>query len=128
MFGGKQTNSPRGSLSVIGADVTIAGNIVTEGNLHIDGMVEGDVRCGSIVQGGSSRIVGAVRAKVARVAGTIEGSVEATSLTIEKAARIAGDLAYGELAIETGARVEGRMTHLAEGAAEPTLRLVDATA
>lgn len=131
MLGGKDKAESRraGGLSVIGADVTVTGNIDTPGDLHIDGTVEGDIRCGSLVQGASGRIVGSVVATSARLAGAIEGRVSATSLVIEKAARLRGDADYRSLQIENGAQVDGRMAHLAEGRAgsDSPLRLVDAS-
>ena len=117
-------------LSVIGADVTVTGNIRTDGDLHVDGTVEGDIVCGSLVQGASSRIVGTVAAKTARLAGTIEGTVSAAALTVEKSAKLRGDASYQTVQIETGAQVDGRMTHLAAGQAaanDGPLRLIDAS-
>ncbi len=130
MFGGKTEPRRAGGLSVIGADVTVTGNIATQGDLHVDGVVEGDIACGSLVQGSSGRIVRTVTAKNARLAGTIEGRVSAATLIVEKAAKLRGDAEYQTVQIETGAQVDGRMTHMtADGrtAAEPPLRLVDAS-
>ena len=134
MFNGGKQESRRGGLSVLGADVAVTGDIVTAGDLHVDGTVTGDVRCGSIVQGKTGRIVGSITAATARIAGLVEGQVDAAALTVQSGARIVGDLVYATLTIETGAQVDGRMTHR-DGAAEPVaapladppLRLVDAT-
>ena len=44
MFGGSKAEVRRertSGLSVIGADMTIRGDITTEGDLHVDGLVEG---------------------------------------------------------------------------------------
>ncbi len=127
MFGGNKAEGPArrgGALSIIGADVTIAGDITTPSDLHIDGAVEGDIDCGQLIQGASSRIAGVVKAKTARLAGTIEGSVAVAALTIERTARISGDVSYETLAIDAGAQVDGKMTHLGEAKpADPPLRL-----
>jgi len=128
MFGGKtESRGGGGVLSIIAAGVSVKGDIATDGDLHIDGNVEGDIACGSIVQGADSRIAGTVKAKTARLAGTIEGTVDAPKLTIDRTARISGDVAYTELSIEAGAKVDGRMTHRTDGP-EPALRLIDASA
>lgn len=102
----------RGMFSVIGPDVTIAGNISATADLHIDGRVEGDVDCGSLVQGADSRILGAVKAESARLAGHIEGAVSVRQLSIERAARITGDVEYETIAIENGASIDGRLKHV----------------
>jgi pyruvate/2-oxoglutarate dehydrogenase complex dihydrolipoamide acyltransferase (E2) component len=44
------------TFSVIGADVAIKGNDEASADLHVDGVVEGDLVCTSLVQGESSRV------------------------------------------------------------------------
>lgn len=106
----------RGMFSVIGPDVTVTGNIAATADLHIDGRVDGDVNCSSLVQGTESRIQGSVKAETARLAGTIEGTVSVRQLTIERAARITGDVEYETIAIENGASIDGRLKHIAADA------------
>jgi cytoskeletal protein CcmA (bactofilin family) len=110
----------RGMFSVIGPDVVITGNVAASADLHIDGRIDGDVNCGSLVQGSESRIKGSVKAEAARLAGSIEGAVSVKQLTIERAARITGDVEYETIAIENGASIDGRLKHVsAEAAARP---------
>jgi cytoskeletal protein CcmA (bactofilin family) len=96
------------TFSVIGADVVIKGDISATADLHIDGTIEGDIKCASIVQGESSHISGAVVAETARLAGKVNGSINARDLVILKSARIEGDVHYDALTIEQGAEVDGR--------------------
>lgn len=101
----------RGLFSVIGPDMLITGNVSASADLHVDGRIEGDVQCATLVQGTNSHISGAVRAESARLAGAVEGSVSVRQLTVERAARIMGDVEYDIIAIETGASINGRLTH-----------------
>lgn len=96
------------TFSVIGADVVIRGNIEASADLHVDGTVEGDIACASLVQGQGSLIQGAITAESARLAGTVKGTVIARELVILKSARIEGDVQYDALTIEHGATVDGR--------------------
>lgn len=99
----------RGStFSVLGADTAIKGDVTASADLHIDGRVEGDVTCTSLVQGETSEIVGAVKAESARLSGTVRGTIEARELVILKSAKIHGDVHYDALTIEQGAQVDGR--------------------
>ena len=98
--------------SVLGPDVTITGNINATADLHIDGRVEGDVNCGSLAQGGDSQIFGSVTAEVARLAGSIEGTVRVKTLTVERSARITGDVEYENITIENGGNIDGRLKHM----------------
>lgn len=106
----------RGMFSVIGPDVIITGNVKATSDLHIDGRIDGDVNCGSMVQGSESRITGNVRAESARLAGVIEGTVSVKQLTVERAARITGDVEYENIAIENGAAIDGRLKHISPDA------------
>lgn len=96
------------TFSVIGADVTIKGNVSATADLHIDGTIEGDIKCASLVQGEKSSISGAVVAEIARLAGKVTGSITARELVILKTARIEGDVHYDALTVEQGAEVDGR--------------------
>lgn len=110
-----------GTFSVLGADVTIKGDISATADLHVDGRVEGDIACAALVQGQSSEIVGSVRADSARLSGTVRGSITASELVILKTARIEGDVHYDALTIEQGAEVDGRFQHrVAASAASET--------
>jgi cytoskeletal protein CcmA (bactofilin family) len=109
-------NGKRGMFSVIGPDVVITGNIAATADLHVDGRIDGDIDCASLVQGADSIIKGAVKAETARLAGTIEGSVRVRQLTVERAARILGDVEYQSIAMETGASIDGRLRHLTQDA------------
>lgn len=106
--GGSATGARNTPFSLIGGDVTVTGNISASVDLHVDGRIEGDVACATLVQGTESAIKGNVTAKVARIAGTVEGSVTADELVIERSARIVGDCSYGSIKIDFGASVEGR--------------------
>jgi cytoskeletal protein CcmA (bactofilin family) len=114
------------TFSVIGPDVLITGDIRATVDLHIDGRIQGDVACATLVQGESSHIVGAVEADQARLAGTIEGSLNVKTLIIEAKARIKGDVTYESLSMAVGAEVDGRLTHINAAAVPQGLKLVTA--
>lgn len=114
------SNSKRGMFSVIGPDISINGNIAATADLHIDGAVDGNVTCGTLVQGTESRITGSVHADAARLSGTIEGTVCVRQLTIERAARISGDVEYDTITIESGASLDGRLKRISPNAVRPT--------
>lgn len=114
------------SFSVIGADVVITGDVRAASDLHIDGVVEGDISCATLVQGPESRIKGQIEAGSARLAGQVEGEINAGELVIEAGARVTGDISYETISVASGSHVEGRFMHRrgagAQGGAE--LKLV----
>ncbi len=96
------------TFSVIGSDVSIKGNVSASADLHVDGSVEGDIKCTSLVQGESSLVTGGIAAESARLAGRVAGSINVRELVILKSAQIEGDVHYDALTIEQGAQVDGR--------------------
>ncbi|MHA7820581.1 MAG: bactofilin family protein [Erythrobacter sp.] len=96
------------TFSVIGADVSIKGDVSASVDLHVDGKIEGDIKCASLVQGEGSTINGGVMADTARMSGKVVGSITAKELVILKSAQIEGDVHYDALTIEQGAQVDGR--------------------
>lgn len=108
-----------GSLSFIGREVTITGNIGGGGNLHIDGRVDGDVAAASLILGTEGRVQGNIVADAAQIAGTVEGTVAAKSLVIEATARITGDLSYDAVSVASGAQVDGRVKRLNRDGEQP---------
>jgi cytoskeletal protein CcmA (bactofilin family) len=102
------TGSKNAPFSLIGGDVVIVGSLTATVDLHVDGRVDGDISCAGLVQGQDSVIKGNVVARTARIAGTVDGSIAADELTIDRTARITGDVSYGSMSIEAGAEIEGR--------------------
>ena len=110
---GRTMTGNNSTFSVIGADVTIKGDVHASADLHVDGRVEGDIVCASLVQGETSTIEGSIEAESARIAGTVAGSTHARELVVLRSARVQGDISYDALTIEQGAEVEGRLSHRA---------------
>lgn len=108
------------TFSVIGSDVTIKGDVSASVDLHVDGRIEGDIQCASLVQGEGSHIEGAITAESARLAGSISGSISARELVVLRTAKIHGDVHYDALTIEQGAEVEGRFAHRVPAKAAPS--------
>jgi cytoskeletal protein CcmA (bactofilin family) len=132
MLGSKPKQAPSGAalagMSIIGADVTISGNLSATGDLHLDGTVEGDISCATLTLGATGRVKGHIAADKAQLAGQVEGTVAVRELAIESAARITGDLSYESVSIATGAHVDGRVSHRLPGDAANPLQLVAHTA
>lgn len=110
------------TFSVVGTDVKIRGDVEATADLHVDGSINGDIVCASLVQGEASLIEGSIRAETARLSGTVKGTITAQELIILKSARVEGDVHYKALTIEHGATVDGRFAPDAgKQAAKPAL-------
>lgn len=98
------------TFSIFGGDIVIKGNITASADIHVDGRIEGDIACKSIVQGEASEVVGSIAAESVRIAGHVAGAIAAREVTVLKTARIEGDVTYDVLTIEQGAQIEGRLS------------------
>lgn len=96
------------ALSVIGDDLTITGNVVSKGEVQIDGLVQGDVHCGTLLVGDHAQITGSVFADDVVVRGRVLGSVRGTRVTLQDSSHVEGDIYHQSLAIEQGAYFEGK--------------------
>lgn len=97
--------------TLIASDVSLIGNVTAKTDLHVDGCIEGDVVCASLVQGPDSHIKGKIQTAIARLSGSVDGSVEAEELVIEGTAKIKGDVQYGNIKIESGASLDSKFLH-----------------
>lgn len=93
--------------SILSADLTITGSITSEGEVQLDGTVEGDVRAGSLSIGEEATVKGEVIAESVVVRGRVEGSVRARQVQLAATARIEGDIVHATLAVESGAYFDG---------------------
>jgi cytoskeletal protein CcmA (bactofilin family) len=120
---------PRGaSLSLIGPEVVVTGHLDSAGQFHVEGRIEGDVRCAGLCQSESGVIAGDIQAQDARIGGLVEGNVTAATVTIEATGRVTGDVAYDTISIAAGARVDGRLARrIAVAAADDALPALIAT-
>jgi cytoskeletal protein CcmA (bactofilin family) len=107
--GGRAAKAGAPRLSFIGAEVVISGDLATDAQLHLDGRIDGNVRCARLCQGGDGIISGNIVADEARIAGIVEGMVSASTVAVEATARILGDIVYDTISIAAGARIEGRL-------------------
>ena len=98
-----------GGLSFIGPEAVVSGDFTTDTQLHVDGRIDGNVKCTQLIQGESGAITGNIEADEARIAGIVEGKVVGRILFIEATAKILGDIAYETLSIDAGALIEGRL-------------------
>lgn len=117
--GGKKGRETRPSPSVFAAEMTVEGNIASNGDLHIDGVIVGDVRGRSVTVGESGRIEGELEAESVMVHGQIQGKLRARHVGLSNAARIDGDVYHETLEIERGASIAGQIHQQEARAPEP---------
>ena len=94
--------------SIIGEDLTIKGNITSKAEIQVDGEIEGDIRCGSLLLGDKSKVTGGVAAEDVVVRGHVVGLIRGLRITLQAQSHVEGDIFHQSLAIEQGAYFEGK--------------------
>ena len=95
------------SISTVSEDLTITGNVELKGELHINGQVQGDVRCVALVLGENAQLEGNVVAEDVMVRGRLIGSVRAQKVILQSTAHVECNLVHKSLAVEHGTHFEG---------------------
>lgn len=95
-------------LSILSGNLRVTGSLVTEGDIQIDGIVEGDVTSGSVTVGSSGRVSGEIRADSARILGRVQGRIHARMVMLMSTAHVEGDVLHETISIENGAKIDGR--------------------
>lgn len=113
--------------SIISADVKIIGNVQSNGDIQIDGTVEGDIFSRTLTVGEGAQVKGSIRGETVRICGAVQGEVQAASVIIAKTAKVSGDVVHQSLAIEAGAYLEGNIRRMepnraGAGASAPVMR------
>ncbi len=96
------------SVSVIGADLTITGNLICKGEVQVDGIVEGDIQGSHVVVGEEATVTGSISGEEVIVRGHVIGSVRGKRVMLQTTSQVEGDIYHQSLSIEQGAMFEGK--------------------
>jgi cytoskeletal protein CcmA (bactofilin family) len=121
--------------SVIGPDLLIQGNLISKGEVQVEGEVQGDIHGSHIVIGEKARITGGIIAEECIIRGHVLGTVRGRRVLLQTSSHVEGDIYHQTVAIEQGAFFEGKSRrtddpiagisrperHLEQGLLEPAL-------
>lgn len=98
--------------TIVGASVKIEGDLVSEGDIRVDGLVTGKIKTTkNLYVGPMAKIEADVESQNAVLAGIIKGEVTVkASLIIQETGNIEGNITCEKLAIAEGAHFTGSCT------------------
>tara|TARA_B110000467_G_C18288193_1_gene463038 strand:- start:178 stop:600 length:423 start_codon:yes stop_codon:yes gene_type:complete len=105
-----RTNDKASSaVNAIGQGSIIKGDIITQGDLRIDGTLTGSITTkGRLVLGETGLVEGEVVCQNALIAGTLKAKIQVHELlSLKTTANLLGDIITNKLAIEPGANFTG---------------------
>lgn len=109
--------------TLIGPYSLIKGELRLSGSTRIDGRVEGNITAGvdsvTVVISEGAQVQGDILAHRILVAGKVSGQIHATErVELQAQCMVQGDIKYGSIAIEHGARVMGLLLQIDESKRE----------
>ncbi len=114
--------------SIISTNLRIIGNLISEGDVQVDGVIEGDVRSRTLTVSEGATVNGQIHAETVRIRGNTLGRITANNVELGPTAKVVGDIVHTVISIESGAYLEGQCKHIEKekmatqvaGAAAPT--------
>lgn len=98
--------------SYIARDTTVEGNLLSDGEIHIDGSINGMVRAHTCLVDARGEVRGQISAEIVYVRGRVIGPISGVHVQIEKGAHVEGDVTNETISIENGAYVLGSIRHV----------------
>ena len=99
--------SKRGG-TVIAEGLKIVGSVTAEGLVEVNGQIEGEIHCTSLIVSRKAQVAGTITAERVVVDGRVEGPIQGGEVVLKSQANVVGDIHHQSLAIEKGAYFEGR--------------------
>ena len=96
-------------INLVGKGTRITGDVFSDGDIRIDGELNGNLDCsGRVVIGVTGRVTGEVKCKNSEISGYQKGKLEITEqLSLKASSKVYGEISTGKLSIEPGAVFTG---------------------
>ena len=95
--------------TIIAEGLKIVGSVTADGLVEVNGQVDGELHCTSIVVTRNAVIAGTIAAEHVVVDGKVEGPILGGDVVLKSQAHVVGDIACQSVMIEKGAFIEGRL-------------------
>jgi cytoskeletal protein CcmA (bactofilin family) len=108
--------------TIIAEGLKIVGSVTAEGLVEVNGQIEGDLHCTSLIISPKASILGGIQAEKIVVNGRVEGPIVGGEVVLKSRAHVVGDIKHQSLAIENGAFFDGRSLraeHASSGQKQP---------
>lgn len=104
------TSSPvSGSLNSLVSGTVIEGQVQSEGDIRVDGFINGSLKCkAKVIIGPTGRIFGEITCQNAVIEGVLEGEIQVQeTLKLEKTAKVKAEIVTSKIIIAAGAVFNG---------------------
>jgi cytoskeletal protein CcmA (bactofilin family) len=97
--------------TIIGPTIKVKGNFHGQGNIIIEGLVEGSIKTDKfLLIGDKSKINANIEAKDAKIGGEVKGNINISGyLEISSSAKISGEIKASQISVARGAILNGQL-------------------
>jgi len=97
--------------TIIGASVKVKGNFQGQGNIIVEGTLEGSLKTkANLFVGDKAKVVANIEVHDAIINGMVSGNIKTRGcLSIGSSAKIMGDIQCAEISIDKGASINGQL-------------------
>ena len=109
-FGPSKTSTESKTASFFAHDLVVKGDVENQGDLHIEGQLQGNVTGhGTITVAEQGEVHGNVEGRLVVVIGRVEGNVTgAEKVEVLEKSTVKGDITSARISVEEGASVSGK--------------------
>lgn len=97
------------TLTIIGEGIDFSGEVNTEGNIHVDGIMRGNIKAQEVVVGPKGDFDGEITADILIVNGNIKGKFNIKNLQVRKNGVLQGKIKYEVIIVESGGKIIGEL-------------------
>ena len=97
--------------TIIGPSIKVKGNFYGQGNIIIEGIVEGSIKTDKfLLIGDKSKITANIEAKDAKIGGEVNGNINISGyLEINASAKISGEIKASQISVARGAKLNSQL-------------------
>lgn len=100
--------APKNRGTVIAKGLKIVGRVTAEGLVEVNGQIDGEIHCTSLIISRGAHISGTIAADRVVVDGKVEGPIQGGEVILKSQSHVVGDIHSRSLAIDDGAHFDGR--------------------
>lgn len=100
--------------SLLGKDLVVTGDLKSEGDIQIDGRLEGNVSAARITIGEHGAVNGSIKGKEVYVRGKVTGKISANVVELAETANVQADVIQDRLTVANGAFFDGKCSRLSK--------------
>jgi cytoskeletal protein CcmA (bactofilin family) len=95
--------------SVISAEMVIIGDVIFQGNLVVEGSIDGSLTGDHVMLGADGQLKGSINVEKLECHGTLQGQITSSHLQLSSKAHVQGTITANELEMASGATLSGEI-------------------